>query len=46
MKIQGLLKKSGSTEPWILDPTADGAVDRARAPGAWVHGGPDQGVSA
>jgi hypothetical protein len=35
MKIQGLLKKSGSAEPWILDPTADGAVDRAVHP---VHG--------
>jgi hypothetical protein len=29
MKIQGLLKKNGSAEPWILDPTADAAVDRA-----------------
>jgi hypothetical protein len=35
MKIQGLLKKSGSAEPWILDPTTDGAVDRAVHP---VHG--------
>jgi hypothetical protein len=29
MKIKGLLKKRDSTEPWILDPTSDGAVDRA-----------------
>jgi hypothetical protein len=32
MKIQGLLRKSGSAEPWILDPTADGSVDRAVHP--------------
>jgi hypothetical protein len=34
-KNQGLLKENGSTEPWILDPTAKEAVDRAVHP---VHG--------
>jgi hypothetical protein len=29
MKTQGLLKEIGSAEPWISDPTAEGAVDRA-----------------
>jgi hypothetical protein len=28
-EVQGLLKESGSAEPWILDPTAEKAVDRA-----------------
>jgi hypothetical protein len=26
---QGLLKEIGSAEPWISDPTAEGAVDQA-----------------
>jgi hypothetical protein len=34
-EVQGLLKESGSAEPWILDPTAEKAVDRAVHP---VHG--------
>jgi hypothetical protein len=29
MKTQGLLKLNGSAEPWISDPTAEGAVDQA-----------------
>jgi hypothetical protein len=29
VKTQGLLKEIGSAEPWISDPTAEGAVDRA-----------------
>jgi hypothetical protein len=29
LKDQGLLKEIGSAEPWIFDPTAEGAVDPA-----------------
>jgi hypothetical protein len=29
VKTQELLKEIGSAEPWISDPTAEGAVDRA-----------------
>jgi hypothetical protein len=29
MKTQGLLKLNGSAEPWISDPTAEGAIDQA-----------------
>jgi hypothetical protein len=29
MKTQGLLKLNGSAEPWIFDPTAEGAIDQA-----------------
>jgi hypothetical protein len=29
VKTQGLFKLNGSAEPWIADPTAEGAVDRA-----------------
>jgi hypothetical protein len=29
LETQGLLKKSGSVEPWIFDSTAEEAVDRA-----------------
>jgi hypothetical protein len=29
VKTQGLLKLNGSAEPWISDPTAEGAVDQA-----------------
>jgi hypothetical protein len=29
VKTQGLLKEIGLAEPWISDPTAEGAVDRA-----------------
>jgi hypothetical protein len=28
-KNQGLLKENGLAEPWIFDPTAEEAVDRA-----------------
>jgi hypothetical protein len=31
----GALKESGSVEPWIVDPTAAAAVDRAVSP---AHG--------
>jgi hypothetical protein len=29
VKTQGLFKLNGSAKPWISDPTAEGAVDRA-----------------
>jgi hypothetical protein len=34
-EVQGLFKENGSAEPWIFDPTADGAMDHAVHP---VHG--------
>jgi hypothetical protein len=34
-KVQGLFKGNGSVEPWIVDPTAAVAVDRAVNP---AHG--------
>jgi hypothetical protein len=35
IKVQGLFKLNGSAEPWIADPTAEDAVDRAMVA---VHG--------
>jgi hypothetical protein len=35
IEIQGLFKENGLIEPWIFDPTAAAAVDRAVSP---VHG--------